>query len=79
MYKGFQRAITFGDGIEAQSGSEFKVMDRVWVKSLNRNGVVQEVQPCRSGELEYYLLRVAVGGSGLFSVLADPLAVEKCR
>jgi len=79
MHEVFQSAITADDRIQAREGSGFKLMDRVWVKSLNRPGVVQDVQPCRSGKTDYYLLRVAVGGSGLFSVLADPLTVEKCR
>lgn len=79
MNEVFQSAITSDYKIEARDGSGFKVMDQVWVKSLNRKGVVQDVRPCRNGKAEYYLLRVAVGGSGLFTVFADPLTVEKCR
>ena len=75
MYEVPQSEMTSDQGIERGSG--FKATDRVWIKRLNKVGVVQAVERGRSGEVEYYLLRVAVGGTGSLSVLVRPLEVEK--
>jgi hypothetical protein len=58
-------------------GLSFQIRDRVWVKKLNKVGVVQEVRRGCGDEIEDYLLRVAVDGNRLLSVLVSPLAVEK--
>ena len=75
MYEAAQSAMTSDRGIKW--GSSFQARDRVWVKRLNKMGVVQEVRRCRNGGVEYDLLRVVVAGTGLVSVLANPLSVEK--
>jgi hypothetical protein len=67
--------MTSDPGLERGSG--FKVTDRVWVKRLNKVGVVQAIERGSRGEVDCYLLQVAVGGSGSLRVLANPLTVEK--
>ena len=47
-------------------------MDRVWVRKLNKMGVVHEVRRSGRGEVEYYLVQVAVGDAGLVTVPTSP-------
>ena len=75
MYAASQSVMTSAPGTGEESG--FKVKDRVWIKRLNTVGVVQEVRRSSSGEVDYYLLQLAIAGAGLLSMLASPLGVEK--
>jgi hypothetical protein len=60
-----------------ESRSEFKTGRRVWVKRLNKVGVVQEVRRGSGGAVEYYSVRSAVEGAGQFSMIVSPSVVEK--
>jgi hypothetical protein len=58
-----------------ERGSDIKVRDRVWVKQLHGEGVVQEVRWDEGGAVEYYLVRVGGEGTGSLTLLVDPLDV----
>ena len=60
-----------------ESSAEFKTGGRVWVKRLNKVGVVQEVRRGSHGAVEYYLVRSAVEGAGQFSMIVSPSVLEK--
>ena len=60
-----------------QGGPSFQIRDRVWVKPLNKAGVVREVRRGAGDGAEGCLVRVAVDGHRPLSVLVSPLAVEK--
>ena len=55
--------------------SDIKVRDRVWVKRLHCDGVVQEVRWDEGGAVDYYLVRVGGPGAGALTLLVDPLDV----
>ena len=55
--------------------SAIKVSDRVWVKRLHCDGVVQEVRWDEAGAVDYYLVRVGGPGAGALTLLVDPLDV----
>jgi hypothetical protein len=68
-----QRAMRADKIIELES--DVQVTDRVWVKRLHCEGVVQEVRWDEDGEVEYYLVRVGGEGAGALALLVDPLDV----
>lgn len=43
-------------------------MDWVWVRRLNKVGLVHEVRRSARGEVDYYLVRVPAGDAGLVTV-----------
>ena len=49
--------------------------DRVWVKRLHSEGVVQAVRRAEDGAVEYYLVRVGGVRVGSLTLLVDPLDV----
>ena len=56
--------------------SEFKAMDCVWVRRLNKGGMVHEVRRSARGEVDYYLVQVPVGDAGLVTVPTSPRDVK---
>jgi hypothetical protein len=56
--------------------SDFKAMDCVWVRRLNKVGVVHEVRRSARGEVDYYLVQVPVGDAGLVTVPTSPWDVK---
>jgi hypothetical protein len=76
MYEVLQSARTPYRRIELEYRSGFKLNDQVWVKALDKAGVVYDVLLCRSPEGECCRLQVVVVGAGLFNVAAGPVAVE---
>lgn len=73
MDEGPQSAMLSDEIIEL--APDVKVRDRVWVKRLHSEGVVQEVRRDEGGGVEYYLVRVGVEGAGSLTLLVDPLDV----
>lgn len=74
MDEGLQCAIASDEIIGRES--DIKARDRVWVKRLHCEGMVQEVRLNNGGEVEYYLVRVSGGGKcGTLTLLVDPLDV----
>ena len=68
-----QRAMMPDEIIELEP--HVRARDRVWVKRLHCEGVVQEVRWDEGGEVEYYLVRVGGERAGALNLLVDALDV----